>query len=78
MKGGTLKMGETYNGWSNRETWLINLWYNPERKSDLDWIKDDFEQKVEALEPMLQDFIYDSSIDWEELEECLEEEEEED
>jgi len=26
-KGGCFKMKETYNGWSNRETWLVNLYF---------------------------------------------------
>ena len=25
----------TYNGWTNRETWLVGLWFNPETKSDI-------------------------------------------
>ncbi len=28
----------SYNGWTNRETWLVNLWFNPESIEDLDII----------------------------------------
>lgn len=66
----------SYNGWSNRETWLINVWYNPESKSDVEAIQEDFESKLEALEPMLRDFIDENLIDWDELKAHFDDEEE--
>jgi hypothetical protein len=26
---------DTYNGWTNRETWLVNVWFNPESREDV-------------------------------------------
>lgn len=66
-----------YNGWRNRETWLVNVWYNPESPSDLEWIRDDLEEQVDKLPPVLQDFCYVSEIDWTELEQSLEQDSEE-
>lgn len=72
-----------YNGWTNRSTWLINAWYEPTYKSDLDWIKDELEQKVTDLanselvtDKILADMINLQEIDWDELKEHIEEEEE--
>lgn len=72
-------MNDRYNGWANRETWLVNLWYNPETKSDLDWAKDDLETQLEALgNCCLVDMVDLGAIDWRELEESLESDEDED
>jgi hypothetical protein len=72
----------TYNGWTNRSTWLINLWYEPTYKADLDWIKEELEQKVKELtnselvtDKILADMLDYESINWDELKEYYEEEE---
>jgi len=74
----------TYNGWSNRSTWLVNLWYEPHYKSDFDWIKEELEERVSSLsnsenvcDKILADMLNLQEIDWDELKEHVEEEEEE-
>ena len=63
-----------YNGWKNRETWLVNLHFNPENKGDVEVIKDMLEEQEETLPPFFRDFVDLSLIDWEELSENLESE----
>jgi len=70
-------MDTTYNGWRNRSTWLVNVWFNP-TSSDLDSIKESLDQKVDDLrnsDDMLDNFLADhinlDEIDWEELTEAL-------
>ena len=66
----------TYNGWSNRPTWLVNVWFNPECKQDIDGIRFHFNETINSIkEPWLRDFI-DESVNWEELENHFEDEEE--
>ena len=71
-----------YNGWSNRSTWLINLWYEPHTKDVLDWIKEELEERVTALadsrnvcDRILADMLNLQEIDWDELKEHVETEE---
>ena len=68
----------TYNGWRNRSTWLVNLWFNPS-SSDLEWIKDALEEWVSDLtnsKNVIDNFFADQinlqEIDWKELAEHLE------
>ena len=70
----------SYNGWRNRETWLVNVWYNPVTKSDIDWIQEHLEDQYytsEALQGFWNDMIDFNAIDWDELRKAMEEEEEE-
>lgn len=71
-------MGEEHEGWTNRETWLVNKHYSPRSKADLDHVKDSL-GTIEAgiTNCFLKDYIDFSRIDWHELEEALEEKEEE-
>lgn len=59
----------TYNGWRNRETWLINLHFGChwERKSDVDATRDFCEESLNDIPHWLQDFIDWNIIDWDEL-----------
>jgi len=62
----------TYNGWTNRETWLINLHYEPKDEQTLDWIKDELEIILERIGDLpygnfFSDFIDLNKINWYEL-----------
>lgn len=66
----------SYNGWANRATWLINVWFNPESRADVESARFYFESAVDELPDFLRDFV-DQDIDWDELMEHFDEEEEE-
>ena len=66
-----------YNGWTNRETWLVNVWFNPESADDLDWIKEQIESDYDSLPDYMRDFCDIGCINWDELRSHFEEEEEE-
>lgn len=65
----------SYNGWSSRATWLINVWFNPESRSDVESIRYQFEEAIDDLPDFLRDFV-DQDINWSELEEHFEDEDE--
>lgn len=66
----------SYNGWPNRETWLVNLWYNPETKSDIHAIREHLEDEYNEIEGFWSDMIDFHVIDWRRLEASQEEDEE--
>lgn len=57
----------SYNGWSNRETWLVNLWYNPESIEDVEMIKEVLEEEYYTMEGFWSDMINFHIIDWTQL-----------
>ena len=63
----------TYNGWTNRETWLVGLWFNPESKQDVDYIEetleDDFNELMLGTNGIYHDMINFHVINWDELRE---------
>ena len=69
----------SYNGWSNRETWLVNVWFNPESKGDVRFAKEVLEEQYDAMENgVLKDMLSIDSIDWDELQSHFDDEENED
>ena len=64
----------SHNGWTNRETWLVNVWFSPETKSDIDFARESIEQDINNLPDYLKDFIDVNSIDWVQLYEHVQDE----
>lgn len=67
----------TYNGWTNRATWLVNVWFNPESRADVQSARDALQEAEESVPDFLRDFLCTDEIMWWELEEQFEETEEE-
>ncbi|MEO1841614.1 MAG: hypothetical protein ABGY21_08995 [Pseudomonadota bacterium] len=67
-------MGQKYNGWTNRETWLVNVWFNPECEADVELAKEFLENEEDKLReacPCLVDMCYLSEVNWDELDEAV-------
>ena len=56
-----------YNGWTNRETWLVSVWFNPDSRGDVEMARETIEQAYEDAPDFLRDFINIDAIDWDEL-----------
>lgn len=67
----------TYNGWTNRATWLVNVWFNPETREDVESARYATEEAEESIPDFMRDFLCTSEINWFELLEHFEETEEE-
>lgn len=65
----------TYNGWTNRATWLVNVWFNPESKEDVIYAREALEEAAENVPNFLRDFLCIDEINWDELESHFEDEE---
>lgn len=61
-----------YNGWTNRETWLINVWFNPECVDDVRSIRDLVDIEYHKLNGFMKDLCNVEEINWDELEEAME------
>lgn len=70
-------MDNTYNGWTNRETWLINVWFNTESASDVEMAREQIESDYDNLPDYMRDFCDIGAINWSELLEHFEGEENE-
>lgn len=68
----------TYNGWTNRETWLVNVWYSPTYKHEVDDIKELLEEEWDNLPAgILRDMCALDEVNWNELRDACEDEEDE-
>jgi hypothetical protein len=78
-----MDMDTTYNGWANKETWLINIWFGDDMHDsakengyaiDESWCKDMVNEYLEnSVKNVFTGFIGDvvgtfiSSVDWREI-----------
>lgn len=66
----------SYNGWTNRETWLVNVWFNPESKADVQLARIALEEQYDSIPVgVIKDMIDLDRIDWKELESHFDDEE---
>ena len=65
----------SYNGWTNRETWLVNVWFDPCSREDVEAARYTLEEAVDQLPDFLQDFVSVDAVNWDELLDHFEEEE---
>lgn len=69
----------TYNGWTNRATWLVNVWGNPESCDDVEMLRAQLEEDYEAIpNGILKDMLDLSEINWDELLEHFDDEDSDD
>jgi len=66
----------SYNGWTNRETWLVNSWFKLDCKEDVDIAQQIIEEDVSLLSGYLKDLVADHKINWAELHSHFEENDE--
>ena len=57
----------TYNGWTNRATWLVNVWFNPETREDVESARYAIEEATDAIPDFMRDFLCTHEINWFEL-----------
>ena len=70
-------MADIYNGWTNRETWLISVWFNPESRADVEFARSIIDEQYDNIPSgPLKDMVSIGAINWDELLEQFEEEEE--
>lgn len=71
-------MANTYNGWTNRATWLVNVWGSPESRQDVESLRSYIDEEYDNMpNGILKDMIDINDINWDELLEHFEDEEEE-
>jgi len=65
---------QTYNGWSNKETWLVNLWFEPKTTDEVELAKNYLEKKYNDMpNGVLKDLLDLDHINWDELRDYMEE-----
>ena len=63
-----------YSGWTNRATWLIRIWYEPQDEAELDYIESAINEQYDSMpEGALKDMCGIDEINWDELRESIEE-----
>jgi hypothetical protein len=63
------------NGWRNRETWLVSLWFKFNTEEELNDIRCMLEEELEEVRDTVPDYLVDmlgvnfvmEEIDWDEL-----------
>ena len=58
------------NGWSNRETWLVNLWFSPGTKDEVNYIEETLEDafmNIHDNHGIYIDLMNFGAINWNEL-----------
>ena len=55
-----MENNEKYNGWTNRETWLVNVWNITEMIEDRDR---SIEEIASELESIVSEMLYESTPD---------------
>jgi hypothetical protein len=76
--GATAMSDNLYNGWRNRETWLVNVWFAPTTRDDVEFIKENLQDEYDAMpNGALKDMCAFSEIDWDELKEAVDDKEDE-
>ena len=66
----------SYNGWENRETWLVNLWFNPVTAREVDYIRETLESDFYDMvgeSNIYTDMINFNAINWREIIDNLDE-----
>ena len=58
------------NGWTNRETWLVNLWFNPGTEDEVNYIEETLEDEfidIHDNHGIYVDLMNFNAINWNEL-----------
>ena len=57
----------TYNGWTNRATWLVNVWFSPKTRADVELVREIIEDAEYNLPDFMRDFLCTREINWDEI-----------